>query len=93
MIDWKAKLTSRKFWMAILGLVSGVLLAFKVDAETVETISGVIMSAGSVIAYIIGEGLADAAGAANNTPIIVGTADWKLEDFKTEEVKSDVGEV
>jgi len=93
MIDWKSKLTSRKFWMAVIGLISGVLLAFKVDAQTVETISGVVLSAGSVIAYIIGEGLADAAGAANDTPIIVGTADWKPEDFKTAEVKSDVGEV
>lgn len=61
-IDWKKKLTSRKFWLAVIGLVSGLLMAFKVDAETVETISGVIMSAASVIAYMIGEGLADAAG-------------------------------
>ena len=60
-IDWKKKLTSRKFWLAVIGLVSGLLMAFKVDAETVETISGVIMSAASVIAYMIGEGLADAA--------------------------------
>jgi len=51
--------------MAIIGLVSGLLLAFKVDAQTVETVSGVIMSAGSVIAYIIGEGLADAAHVAD----------------------------
>lgn len=62
-IDWKRKLTSRKFWMAVVGLVSGLLVAFRVDAETVETISGVIMAAASVIAYIIGEGLADAANA------------------------------
>lgn len=62
-IDWKKKLTSRKFWLAVIGLVSGLLMAFKVDAETVETISGVIMSAASVIAYMIGEGLADAASA------------------------------
>ncbi len=61
-IDWKKKLTSRKFWLAVIGLVSGLLMAFKVDAETVETVSGVIMSAASVIAYMIGEGLADAAG-------------------------------
>ena len=60
-IDWKRKLTSRKFWLAIVGLVSGLLMAFKVDGETVETISGVIMAAASVIAYTIGEGLADAA--------------------------------
>ena len=62
-IDWKRKLTSRKFWLAVVGLVSGLLVAFRVDAETVETISGVIMAAASVIAYPIGEGLADAANA------------------------------
>ena len=62
-IDWKRKLTSRKFWLAVVGLVSGLLVAFRVDAETVETISGVIMAAASVIAYTIGEGLADAANA------------------------------
>lgn len=62
-IGWKRKLTSRKFWLAIVGLVSGLLMAFKVDAEMVDTISGVIMAAASVIAYTIGEGLADAANA------------------------------
>ena len=62
-IDWKRKLTSRKFWLAIVGLESGLLMAFKVDAEMVDTISGVIMAAASVIAYTIGEGLADAANA------------------------------
>ena len=60
MIDWKHKLTSRKFWMAVAGLVSGLMMAFKVDAETIEMVSGVIMAAASVVAYIIGEGLADA---------------------------------
>lgn len=67
-IDWKRKLTSRKFWLAVVGLVSGLMMAFKVDAETIETISGVIMAAASVIAYTIGEGLADAAAA---VPVIV----------------------
>jgi uncharacterized membrane protein len=62
-IDWKRKLTSRKFWIAVVGLVSGLLMAFKVDGQTVETVSGCIMAAASVIAYIIGEGLADAANA------------------------------
>ncbi len=62
-IDWVAKLTSRKFWMAVVGLVSGLLLAFKVDEGTVNEITGCIMAGASVVAYIIGEGLADAAGA------------------------------
>lgn len=77
-IDWKRKLTSRKFWIAIVGLVSGLLMAFKVDGDTVKTISGVIMSAASVIAYTIGEGLADAANA--NTIIVPGVVDDHGDD-------------
>ena len=60
--DIVRKLTSRKFWVAIVGLVSGLLLAFKIDSETVETVSGIIMAAASAVAYIIGEGLVDAEG-------------------------------
>lgn len=63
-IDWVAKLTSRKFWMAICGLTSGLLLAMHFDEQTVTQITGIIMAAASVVAYIIGEGLADATGAA-----------------------------
>ena len=62
-MDWKRKLTSRKFWMAVVGLVTGIVLAFKGDNELAETISGCIMAAASVIAYIIGEGLTDSANA------------------------------
>ena len=65
MIDWKTKLCSRKLWMAIAGLVSGILLAFKVGENDVSAIGGIILSTGSVIAYILGEGWADAAGAAS----------------------------
>lgn len=63
MVDWKSKLTSRKFWMALAGLVSGLMLAFKVDENTVNDVTGIIMAGASVIAYVIGEGLADAASA------------------------------
>lgn len=62
-IDWAAKLTSRKFWMAVCGLVSGLLMAFRADEKTIENITGIIMAGASVIAYCIGEGLADAAAA------------------------------
>ncbi len=57
------KLTSRKFWMALAGLIVGILALFAVDANTTTQISGVIMSLGSVIAYIVGEGLVDASAA------------------------------
>lgn len=61
MIDWKRKLTSRKWWISIITLVSGLVLAFGGNNETMTTITGCIMSLGSAIAYTIGEGFADAA--------------------------------
>lgn len=60
MIDWKKKLTSRKFWVAVSGFVAGLILAFNGNAATVETVTGCIMSGASVVAYIIGEGMSDA---------------------------------
>lgn len=62
-IDWVKKLTSRKFWVAVAGFVTGIILAFKGNAETAKTVSGCIMAGASVIAYIFGEGLADVANA------------------------------
>ena len=61
------KLTSRKFWMAVAAFVVGVLALFNVDANTTQQISGVIMSLGAVIAYIVGEGLVDAASASTSS--------------------------
>lgn len=58
-IDWKAKLTSRKLWMAVVGLVVPMLIAFGVSESTATQVSGIIMSGASCIAYIIGEGLVD----------------------------------
>lgn len=54
-------MTSRKLWIAAVGLVSGLIIAFGGSAETAETVTGCIMSAASVVAYVIGEGLTDAA--------------------------------
>ena len=59
-IDWKRKLTSRKLWMAIALFVSGIFAATG-HKETGIVIAGLIMQGAAVIAYIIGEGLTDAA--------------------------------
>lgn len=58
-IDWKRKLTSRKFWAAVAGFVSMLIVALGKDAETAQTVTGLIMAGASLIAYMIGEGLAD----------------------------------
>lgn len=66
-IDWKRKLTSRKLWVALAGFIAGLIVAFGGDSEVAETVSGCIMSGASVIAYIIGEGLADSSHTSDNS--------------------------
>lgn len=61
-INWKRKLTSRKLWFAIAGFVTGLILAFNGSTAMAQTVTGCIMSGASVVAYIIGEGLADSSG-------------------------------
>jgi hypothetical protein len=62
-MDWKQKLSSRKFWAAVVNFITQLLLAFRVAESEVAQVAAVIMAGAGVIAYIIGEGLADAAGA------------------------------
>ena len=65
-IDWKRKLTSRKFWAAVVGFVVPLLLAFGFSETQTAEIAGIIMAGATLIAYIIGEGLVDAANKGNN---------------------------
>ena len=58
-IDWKRKLTSRKLWVAVAGLVTGIMMYFGGSAEQADKTGAVIMSAASVVGYIVGEGLVD----------------------------------
>ena len=60
-IDWKRKLTSRKLWAAVAEFVSMLIIAFGFAQETATQVAAIIMAGASVIAYIIGEGLVDAA--------------------------------
>lgn len=60
-INWKQKLTSRKFWAAIIGFVTAIMVAFNVSDLTIEQVVGLITAASTLIAYIIGEGMVDAA--------------------------------
>lgn len=81
--DIARKLTSRKFWLTVALFVSGLLTAFGKDAKTAETISGLIMQGAAVLAYVIGEGLADAAGASGD--VVVHTiAPDELPDITTD---------
>lgn len=60
-INWKQKLTSRKFWAAVITFVTSLLVAFGVPDLTIEQVVAVISASSTMVAYIIGEGLVDAA--------------------------------
>lgn len=60
-MNWKKKLTSRKFWTAVASFVTLMITAFGVAEEAAAQVSAIIMAGASVVAYIIGEGMADAA--------------------------------
>lgn len=62
-IDWARKLTSRKFWAAVVGFVAPIMALANVPDNTAVQVTSIIMSGGTLIAYIIGEGMTDAAAA------------------------------
>ena len=54
------KMTSRKLWVAVAGFVSGVMIYRGASESEAAQISALILQGASVLAYCIGEGLADA---------------------------------
>lgn len=63
-MNWE-KLVSRKFMLAILALMTSILMAFGVNASTIERVSGIITAFFTVVAYIVVEGQIDVARTKN----------------------------
>lgn len=59
-IDWKQKLSSRKFWAAITSLVVAVFAIFGIDKLTTEQVITLVTAIGALTAYILSEGYVDA---------------------------------
>lgn len=66
-IDWKRKLTSRKFWAAVVGFVTPLMTMLNVSDSTAVQVTALIMSGGTLIAYILGEGITDMAALKSKT--------------------------
>lgn len=56
MID---KLTSRKFWTAVTGIVTGIILMFSADENLIQLISGCILTIADTVIYIMSEAEVD----------------------------------
>ena len=59
-IDWKHKLSSRKLWAAVAGIVTGLAMVVGLDENTISSVAGAVVSVASVVAYIVTEGKVDA---------------------------------
>ena len=59
------KLTSRKFWAALVAFVTALLVAFNVPDASISQVSAIIMAFGSLVAYIFAEGWVDSSRALN----------------------------
>ena len=69
----KRKLTSRKFWAAVCSFVT-MLMIYRGHAESdAEQVAALIMAGAAVVAYIIGEGLADIG---SHAPV----EEWEIEE-------------
>ncbi len=68
------KLTSRKFLAAAAGVVAGLAMFFGLDENVIATVSGMVTTLGSLIAYIVTEGKVDAAAVS-----LAGKAETKRE--------------
>ena len=60
-MSWKQKLTSRKLWAAIVGVITGLAMVFGLDEGVITNVSGAVVSAASIFVYIYTEGKVDAA--------------------------------
>ena len=65
-IDLKRKLTSRKFWVALIGFVTALVTAFKIETVSAEQVQLVLGALATLVAYIVGEGFTDSANLKNN---------------------------
>lgn len=60
-VNWKRKLSSRKFWAAVSGFVISVMIAFGANADSQEKVVGIITATGTLSIYMLAEGGADKA--------------------------------
>lgn len=68
--DWIRKLTSRKFWAAVAGFVTGLIVFIQHPTGDAASVTALIMGFGTLVAYIVGEGLIDAAREGGDTYIV-----------------------
>ena len=68
-INWKIKLSSRKFWSAVVAFITSIMTAFNVTDLQVSQVTIIVTGIGALCVYMLAEGMSDKARVAedNNT--------------------------
>ena len=59
------KLTSRKLWMALAGIATGIAMALGAESTEITAVAGAVTAIASVVTYIVTEGKVDAESVKN----------------------------
>lgn len=62
----QTKLTSRKFWIAITGLITSIIMMITADENLIQMISATIMMIADTVIYIYSEAQIDKESANDN---------------------------
>lgn len=79
MSNFIQKLTSRKFWLAVAGVVTGIAMTLGTETSDIGIIAGAVTTLISAVTYIIIEGRVDAESV-KNTILKVQEAINTLQD-------------
>ena len=66
------KLSSRKLWIAVVGIVVGLATTFGIQESDYNEVVGMVTTVASVVGYLFAESRVDAAGA---IPLILPSGD------------------
>lgn len=83
------KLSSRKFWAALISFISTLMITLGVDALTIEQVEAMIMAVATVAIYILGESAIDV----SKIKTELKQALKEVEDEKKEITNNIVGQV
>ena len=86
MKNFLKKLSSRKLWAAVAGLVAGLAIAFGLEENVITSVAGAVVSVISLVSYIVTEGKIDATAVGNTVQAVqdavqtVTEADSPIDD-------------
>lgn len=86
-INWRQKLTSRKFWALLAGFVIPLMAAFNFSENQIAQVVSIGAAGAAIVAYIFGESMVDSSREAQSGTYLygeldtrkLGPAEWKSE--------------